>query len=259
MVKDVAVLPEPDPAGYRHARPFPSAVIADMWEAGFLGKVADEVDRFSDWDGVKQFHGSQAKRWCSTWEKLPDTVAAMIQYSSRPAFLKWLETVTGEPKLMPDPYLHGGGIHSIDSGGFLKMHADFNWHEELGLYRRINVLVYLNRDWQPEWGGDLRLASQDETGALTVEQTVFPHFNTTVVFTTDDKSFHGHPDPIAAPTGRVRNSIALYYYSPVKPAGSAAIKRLSTDYRNMDGRESASRGMLKRLRSGLARLTDGSR
>ena len=249
MTQPVLTLPEPSTLGYARARPFGSAVLGGLWDAGFLGRVADEVEAFGDWDGIKQFHGSQAKRWCDTWEKLPPAVTALIQHASQPRFLRWLEAATGEPKLMPDPYLQGGGIHSIDAGGFLKMHADFNWHEALGLYRRINVLVYLNRDWDESWGGDLRLASVDATGALTVEKVVFPHFNTTVLFTTDDQSFHGHPDPIAAPPGRRRNSIALYYYSPVEPKGSAAVKRTNTDYRTMDGAQSGGkRGLAARLR-----------
>jgi hypothetical protein len=259
MSAHFANLPEPDATAYKVARPFASATFDGIWDQEFLGAVADDVDGFHDWDGEKQFHGSRAKRWCSTWEKLPDSVASLIQYSSQPHFLKWLEELTGEQKLMPDPYLNGGGIHSIDTGGFLKMHADFNWHETLGLYRRINMLVYLNRGWQESWGGDLQLASRDAEGALTVEKSILPHFNTTVIFTTDDQSFHGHPVPITAPDGRVRNSIALYYYSVVEPAGSAAERRVNTDYRNMDGRESRSRGLLKRMKNRLMSLIAGSR
>ena len=41
--------------------------------------------------------------------------------------------------------------------------------------------------------------------------------NKTVIFSTTDISYHGHPDPLNCPDNIQRNSIALYYYSPIKP------------------------------------------
>lgn len=247
-----AVLPAPETLNYQKAEPFPCAVISGMWDEEALRKVSADVRAVTDWDGEKQFFGSQAKRWVSTWGKLPDSVCDLIHYCSQPDFLKWLEAVTGEKNLLPDPYLSGGGIHSIDTGGFLQMHADFNWHEQIGLYRRINLLVYLNEGWLDEWGGDLRLASNEKAG-LDVSKVVFPRFNETVIFTTDDRSFHGHPDPITAPEGTKRNSIALYYYSPNKPAGSAAIKRTGTDYRDMGGQQMGKKTFMKRVKGKIKR------
>lgn len=222
---------------YLAAAPFPHSVLHGLWNESFLAEVADSVEAFTDWDGEKQFYGSEGKRWCDSWDKLPAPVLQMVAYASQPEFLRLVERLTGEAGLIPDPYLHGGGIHSIGNGGFLKMHADFNWHKEMRVYRRINLLTYLNRDWDESWGGDLRLAGEAADGALKYERTVFPHFNTTVIFTTDDKSFHGHPEPIQCPRDKRRNSIALYYYVAAKPDGSAETKRASTDYRNESGRK----------------------
>ena len=54
--------------------------------------------------------------------------------------LEFLETLTGIDGLVPDPYFAGGGLHQIVRGGFLKVHADFNWHPKLRLDRRLNML-----------------------------------------------------------------------------------------------------------------------
>ena len=111
------------------------------------------------------------------------------------------------------------------------MHADFNWHERLGLYRRLNVLIYLNRDWDKSWGGGLDLAYMPQgQKKLVTEATIMPDFNKTVIFTTTDSSYHGHPDPMRLPEGRSRNSIALYYYLSKKPSDSSQSKRLETKY-----------------------------
>ena len=225
----------PSASAYANTMPFPHAVLKDLWDDNFLGSVAEAIGTFEDWDGEKQFYGSQAKRFCATWERLPNQVVELINYANRPEFLSLLESITGESELIPDPYLNGGGIHSIGPGGFLKMHADFNWHKKMGVYRRLNLLIYLNREWNKSWGGDLRLASKSKDGLLSVEKTIFPHFNTTVIFTTDENSFHGHPDPLTNPDGVRRNSIALYYYVAKKPQGVSSIKREGTDYRDLSG------------------------
>ena len=75
--------------------------------------------------------------------------------------LLWLEAVTGIEGLIPDPYFGGGGLHQIEPGGFLKVHADFNVHPKLNLDRRLNMLIYLNRDWKDEYGGHLELWERD--------------------------------------------------------------------------------------------------
>jgi Rps23 Pro-64 3,4-dihydroxylase Tpa1-like proline 4-hydroxylase len=128
--------------------------------------------------------------------------------------LLWLEALTGIEGLIPDPYFGGGGLHQIEPGGYLKVHADFNVHPKLKLDRRLNMLVYLNHDWQEAWGGHLELWEADRK---TVRQRIAPLFNRTVVFSTSDTSFHGHPHPLASPPGVNRRSVSLYYYTCGRP------------------------------------------
>lgn len=233
---------------YASAMPFPHVVLDGLWDEAMLERVRAEVEAFDGWAGEKKFHGAEGKRWAADWDSLPEHVGSFLHYLNGPRFLKILEELAGEKGLIPDPYLHGGGIHSTGRGGFLGMHADFNWHEDMQLYRRLNLLVYLNRDWQENWGGDLQLARKNPDGSLALEKTVFPHFNTTVLFTTDDHSFHGHPTPLNTPEGVRRNSIAAYYYVARKPRGTSELKRRVTDYRDLEGREIGRQGLLARLR-----------
>ena len=76
--------------------------------------------------------------------------------------LLFLEALTGIEGLIPDPYFGGGGPHQIQPGGFLKIHADFNVHPQLKLDRRLNMLIYLNKDWREEYGGHLELWDRDD-------------------------------------------------------------------------------------------------
>ena len=101
------------------------------------------------------------------------------------------------------------------------MHADFNWHKQMRLDRRINLLIYLNKDWQPEYGGNLEL--WDAAMSHKVAEYA-PLFNRCVIFNTTDKSFHGNPKPVSCPPDRSRRSLAFYYYTNGRPAeGGVAV------------------------------------
>ena len=209
--------------------PFPHCISDGIWDKNFLENVEKEIKSFKEWDGEKDFYGAIGKRYCGSKEKLPIHVRKIIDISSLPAFIKCLEKITGEEGLIPDPYLEGGGIHSTINKGFLKMHTDFNWHKELKLFRRLNLLIYVNSGWQENWLGDLKLGLMKKN-KMNIYSKISPKFNRTVLFTTTDSSFHGHPEELNAPEGIARNSIALYYYVSANPNRTSFTKRETTTY-----------------------------
>jgi 2OG-Fe(II) oxygenase superfamily len=128
---------------------------------------------------------------------------------------QYLDALTGIPDLMTDEELEGGGLHQITPGGFLKVHADFNYHPLTHQHRRLNLLVYRNPDWHETWDGNLELWSRDMSRCV---KSIAPVLNRCVIFNTTDSAYHGHPRPLACPPGRSRKSLALYYYTDVRPA-----------------------------------------
>ena len=217
---------------YSNAHPFPHISIDDFFIPDELSVIADEISSHTIWEGIKEFEGAKAKRWQSQWESIPKATRQLLTELNRPNFINFLESVTGEKNLIPDPYLEGGGIHSTGKNGFLKLHTDFNWHKKLKLFRRINVLIYLNKHWDDNWEGHLELATQEGSSkSLRIEKRIAPIFNRLVIFTTNEKSFHGHSEPLKTPDGIFRNSLALYYYtSEIRHK-----KRENTNYREIDG------------------------
>ena len=129
------------------------------------------------------------------------------------SFVEFLENLTKIDGLIPDCHFNGGGFHELNAGGKLGIHADFRVHERLHLGRRINVLIYLNENWNLEWGGNLELWDK---AMKTKTHSIAPLFNRCVIFNTDATSYHGHPDPLNCPTNVTRKSIALYYYTASK-------------------------------------------
>jgi Rps23 Pro-64 3,4-dihydroxylase Tpa1-like proline 4-hydroxylase len=131
-----------------------------------------------------------------------------------PSFISFLEQLTGIPNLLPDPKMLGGGTHQTLSGGLLRVHADFNVHRMYELDRRINLILYLNKDWPEEYGGHLEL--WDKTVKNCVER-ILPIAKRCVIFSTGSDTWHGHPHPLTCPPDRCRQSIALYYYTHGRP------------------------------------------
>ena len=156
----------------------------------------------------------------------------MDQLNTAP-FIQFLEKLTGISGLIPDPYYTGGGMHQTKRGGFLGVHVDFNKYEQLGLYRRINVLLYLNENYKPEYGGALELW---DDAMETCHEKIDPIFNRCAIFTTSENSHHGHPDALNFPEGITRKSLAWYYYT-VNPGKAEDDKAHTTLFKPRPGKD----------------------
>jgi Rps23 Pro-64 3,4-dihydroxylase Tpa1-like proline 4-hydroxylase len=104
-------------------------------------------------------------------------------------------------------------MHCHASGGKLNTHLDYSIHPKLNLQRKINIIIYLNKDWDPSWGGSLGLWSHNPETRQPNEliNKIECVFNRAVIFDTTMNSWHGLPDAISCPDNRSRNSLAVYY------------------------------------------------
>ena len=193
-----------------HADPFPHTVIDDFLP---MDVVRHCVEHFPGQlgDSGMAFDRDQ-ERYKRSFQ--PDQLSPELQrlfygFNSLP-FIQLVERITGIKGLIPDPYFQGGGFHETRTGGHLSMHADFNHHKLMNLERRVNVLIYLNENWEDGYGGELELWDHSMKER---RQRVVPVAGRCVMFNTTGDSWHGHPDPVAHPDGHPRRSIALYYYT----------------------------------------------
>lgn len=211
-LEDVAV---EQGGAYRAAEPFPHAVLDDLFPTATLEEVVTEFPAPGEisWE---RFDSPQERKLAARDDReLGPATRRLLHELNSSVFIEFLERLTGIEGLIPDPHYFGGGLHQIEPGGHLEVHADFNWHGRLKLDRRINLLLYLNRDWPEEFGGHLELWDRDLTACV---RRVLPVFNRCVIFNTTDTAYHGHPEPLRAPAGTTRKSLALYYYSNGRPA-----------------------------------------
>jgi hypothetical protein len=211
---DLLINPQEHQAAYKKATPFPHIQLPKVFPDAVLEEVLAEFPGPEGIDWIRFNDPRQKKLGFKIGDDLGDKTTRFLHYLNSAPFVQFLEELTGIKGLIPDPYYEGGGLHQIMPGGFLKIHADFNWHYKLKLHRRINVLIYLNKDWEESFGGHLELWDRDMKAC---REKILPTFGKMVVFNTTDFAYHGHPNPLACPEGRSRKSIALYYYSSDRP------------------------------------------
>ena len=211
----MAELAKSSPAIYKDAKPFPHLVFDNFFDPALLDQVLAE---FPTPDQIKwhRFDNEKEIKLASTSESAFGPMTRLLLYHLNSAtFLDFMSAVTGIPRLIADPYFEGGGLHQTVRGGKLGVHADFNKHRRYNLDRRVNVLIYLNKDWREEYRGHLELWDRDMTAC---EAKILPVFNRLALFGTTDFTYHGLPDPIQCPEGMTRKSLALYYFSNGRPA-----------------------------------------
>jgi hypothetical protein len=190
--------------------PFPHIVIDDFLPPEVLDEVLVHFDSIKRDDWFK-FDGQYELKLASKKEiHIPQFIRHVLHELNSGYVLDWLSALTGVPRLVADTRLYGGGMHNIERGGKLGIHVDFNIENRTMLHRQLNLLLYLNKDWQDEWGGHLELWNADKTQCV---QRIAPIFNRCVIFNTNGKPWHGHPHPLNTPDGVTRKSLALYYYN----------------------------------------------
>ena len=222
---------------YQTNKPFPSIYIDDFFDEDFLTEVLKE---FPNVDQIKDkiyYANPNEDKYATKGEySFGLQTKKLVHFLNSQPFLEFLQKITGiEEKLIPDPYFEGGGFHEIKPGGFLKVHVDFHKNKKLQLNRRVNFLIYLNKDWEEKYGGHLELWEKDMSKCVS---KILPKFNRAAMFSTTGDSWHGHPEPLSCPEGNSRKSLALYYYTngrPEKELNSSQKNRITTTFSNREG------------------------
>ena len=201
---------------YHNGLPFPNIVIENFFNEDYLNQILlDFPDLSKIKSSQKYLNKNEIKYANNDYQNFPDSIKNFFEFLNSNMYLNFLQKLTSvKEKLIVDPQLNGGGLHEIKKGGVLKIHTDFNKHPSLKLDRRINVLIYLNKDWKDQYGGHLELWDKDMLGC---KKKILPTFNKMVICSTNDFSNHGHPDPVICPLNQSRKSIALYYFSEGRP------------------------------------------
>jgi len=185
--------------------PFPHAVIPCPISDELMDRLEDTWEENGPWM-IHSHENCERKYSCGHPQGWNPAATAAIEALQSDAFIEWLRELSGVDDLTVDPGLFGGGLHTMRHGGHLDMHIDFNRSNDL--WRRVNVICFVNRLHRWEWGGALVLEGRHG------DQLDIPPRRGLVAFRYDEDALHGVPGRVRGPA---RKSIAMYYYSRQPP------------------------------------------
>jgi len=210
-------------ARFSPREPFRHVVIDDFFEPAFAQRLLADFPAFDTRRALNEAGEIGGKAVVERIRGLGPTYAALDDLVQSPAFLALVGRITGIPGLLYDPHYFGGGTHENRHGQDLDPHVDFNRHPVEHWHRRLNLIVYLNPQWEASWGGCLELHSDPRADDDRVT-LIPPLFNRAVVFETTETSWHGFARIDLPPEQRElsRKSVALYFYTRERPADERA-------------------------------------
>jgi hypothetical protein len=207
-----------------HAQPFKHIAIDEFFDAGFAERLLAEFPHF-DPELARNEMGEVAGKAVNTRiREISPAYRELFETIGGKPFLELVSQITGIPDLILDPRMYGGGTHENLHGQELDPHVDFNYDEAQKLHRRLNVIVYLNKGWQSEWGGAIEVHSNPRKPETNQIRAFDPVFNRCVMFETNEISWHGFPRITLPPEQRnvSRKSISIYLYTTTRPAEELA-------------------------------------
>ncbi|HEX7916523.1 2OG-Fe(II) oxygenase [Rudaea sp.] len=209
---------------FRDAQPFRHVVVDDFFDPAFCQSILDEFPRFEDRFALNEMGEVGGKAVRMGVRELSPTYRELDAFLQTSEFLGYVSKVTGIPDLLYDADYIGGGTHENRDGQNLATHVDFNYHPRTNTHRRLNLIVYLNHEWEQTWGGALELHSDPWNAAANHKLSVLPLFNRAVIFETNEVSWHGFEE-IRLPADRKtisRKSFAIYLYTKERPPAETA-------------------------------------
>ena len=190
-------------------KPFPHFVIDDFLEKESALKILNNFEINKHWTNSSLVNNYK-KYGLNNRKYMDKNCNDVIDELGSDEFIEILSKTTGIKNIFLDPHLDGGGLYQIFNGGSLNLHTDFNSHTIEKKWKRVlNIIIYLNENWIEKYNGNLELWDDK---IKNKGKSIMPTFNRCVIFKTDKKSFHGHPETLKLPPNMSRKSLAAYYF-----------------------------------------------
>lgn len=197
---------------YIAGQPYPHVVIDDLFEPEMLDRIVEEFPSSGNRDWLVWDTEHELKTTSKGINGLSTFTQLFCLWLSSSDVIDEIKKITGLDNIFADPMYHGAGLHEMYRDGWLEIHADYTKHYYLPMMRRLNLITYLNRDWEDAWGGELALQDYEDPSK---QISYAPYFNRTIIFPTTDKTLHGVPNKLACPPDRSRKLISIYYWTPI--------------------------------------------
>jgi len=195
-----------------NAEPYEHIMIPNFLNEEYAEKIFNEFPTDITSSNWYEYNNPIEKKYANDKiSTMPRCIKKLFNLLSCKQILEKINLLTGIENLEFDPYLHGAGLHVHSNGGKLDLHLDYEKHPYLNKERRLNIILYMSKDWQEEWNGETELWNKELTKCIKKSPVIF---NTAIIFKTNEISWHGLPEEIKCPDGVLRKTIAYYYISP---------------------------------------------
>lgn len=213
---------------YQNAKPFPFVVIDNFFEESFTEKLLEDFPVSVEANKANEFGEKGPKTVNRNMRDISDNYKTLCEYMVSEEFVGLVGKITGIDGLISLPN-EAGGTHENRNKAVLNPHLDYNYlGERSPLHRRLNLLLYLNKDWDPAWGGNFQLHSNPREWKDNEIVSNSPDFNRCIIMETSERSWHGF-DKVRVADGVSRKSISIYMFSEDRPEDQIA-PRHSTFY-----------------------------
>lgn len=197
----------------KYNEPFDHWIIDNFLDLNLAEKLSNDFLDYNHSAWYCYNNPLENKKTLNNWFFFPPDTYSFMAYLNSPAFIDYVSKITKINNLFPDIGLHGAGWHIHGKNGKLNVHFDYSIHPKLNLQRKLNIIIYLTKDWNIEWGGNLEFWSHDKVTNKPLKKVKIIEniFNRAVIFDTTQNSWHGFPSPLTCPENVYRKSIAMYY------------------------------------------------
>ena len=210
---------------FQSAEPFRHVIVDNFLRKAVADRMLADFPTVKDPSKlVNEFGAPNPKSAISDVKSLASVFVEVDEYIQSREFLQAMERITGIPDLRYDPWYYGAGTHENFHGAGLDAHYDFNIHPKTAYHRRLNAIIYLNKNWDPDWKGDIALHSDPWDLVNDRKKSVHPEFNRCVIFETTEKSWHS-VTPVKLPPDQRHNSrksFTIYLYTETRPPEETA-------------------------------------
>ena len=192
-----------------YTNPVPMWIIDDFLPNDIFNEVVAEKSFVSNWTDFSNEYSSSKRKESRNVTGAPLLESLMMSFNSNKT-VNWLESITETEGLIPDPHYLGGGFCKVMSGSKLDLHTDFNWNNRLRLNRKVNLMLYINKEWNDDWGGALEFWDNEKSHCI---QRIEPLPNRLIFWMYDTKLIHGFPGVLDCPDDISRDNLIHFYYN----------------------------------------------
>ena len=196
---------------FQTAKPFKHVLIDGFWKTEIAEELLKDFPNFDPQKAINEMGEVGGKAVYENLSEISSNYASIAKYISSEEFLEIISKITAIENLIHDDSFYGGGTHENLNGQELDPHIDFNFDERTGLHRRFNLIIFLNKEWDPSWGGSIELHSNPREPEVNEIKSFSPIFNRCVLFETNEYSWHGFPK-IQLPEEKQHLSRNLYQF-----------------------------------------------